>query len=207
VENEKYAKLWIQNIESKKDFYHEDYLHPFLKKFITNAKILDAGCGIGIITNYLKPNQIYFGFDQIEEFINYAKRKNNAQNIKFKIESLPKIPFPEKFDIIICSMVIHHLEEIEDTINNLSKKLKKDGTLLLIHFNNESEILLRNTVSNVKFSDEKSIEGNVELGSGIKIPTKIIFHKEKEIEKAIEKQSFEKEHFGKIFVAYKIKNN
>lgn len=113
------------------DFLTLDYL-PF------KGKILEAGCGTGytthVIANMRRDAQIT-GIDFSKGSLKFASnftKQNNYPNITYHWMDLRNINFPEKsFDMIICSGVLHHIENPRPIFSNLCKLLKKNGTIIV----------------------------------------------------------------------------
>ena len=88
---------------------------------------MDFGCGnIEDCGRYiLNKKDFYLGFDIHKESIDYAKKKYKTKKINFT-EKIPN----KKFDIIIISEVLEHLNNPEKVLFELKHKLKKDGLIL-----------------------------------------------------------------------------
>lgn len=116
----------------------------FLAEFLTldylpfKGKILEAGCGTAytthVIANLRRDVQILgtdFSKGSLEFASNFTKQ-NNYQNITFQYMDLRNIDLPEKsFDMIICSGVLHHIENPRPIFTNICKLLKKNGTIIV----------------------------------------------------------------------------
>lgn len=100
-----------------------DYLTKYLEGIPKNAKILDAGCGEGVLVEKYRE----MGYDIRGLDLNYSSEyvtKGNLLNIPFENET---------FDIILCLDVIEHLN-IEDQVpalREIRRILKKGGMVLL----------------------------------------------------------------------------
>ena len=85
------------------------------KIYKKNDKILDFGCAAGHFYNSLKKidkNINYSGFDATKDYINYAKKHfNKEKHVKFDVQSLFSMSqkYYNKFDIVFCSNVLHHI--------------------------------------------------------------------------------------------------
>lgn len=99
-----------------------------------NGKILDLGCGEGVLTNYLaisKPSRNIVGIE-ISHRINLADHGLN--NVKFIQGNVLKDDFPE-CDVIIMSHLMHHLPSLnsqEILIKKCYQRLNKGGKLIIV---------------------------------------------------------------------------
>jgi 2-polyprenyl-3-methyl-5-hydroxy-6-metoxy-1,4-benzoquinol methylase len=112
----------------------EGLLSPFLRKQRIKAikpflkgKILDIGCGSGILATLVSPD-LYKGFDIDITSINQANK--NYPNHSFCLE-LPSEN--ENFDIIVLLATIEHVASPVEFLTFISKYLKKDpsGSIIL----------------------------------------------------------------------------
>lgn len=100
-------------------------------------KILIAGCGAhqAAYYAYTNPNCDIFGFDisgsaiQHHEFL---KSKHNLYNLDVKQCSLENYSAEHKFDLIICTGVLHHLENPLSGLCILKKHLAEKGKINLM---------------------------------------------------------------------------
>lgn len=107
-------------------------LSKIIKKFYKKGNtILDFGCAAGHFYNSLKKvdkDINYFGFDATKNYIVFAKKffKKN-KNTSFDRQSLFNMSkkYYNKFDIVFCSNVLHHLPSIDIPLKNLIKASKK----------------------------------------------------------------------------------
>ena len=100
-------------------------------KYKRGDKVLDFGCAAGHFYLSLKrlDNKIhYYGFDSTKDYINYARKYfKNEKNAKFEVQSLFSMSkkYYNKFDIVFCSNVLHHIPSIDIPLKNLIKAAKK----------------------------------------------------------------------------------
>jgi cyclopropane fatty-acyl-phospholipid synthase-like methyltransferase len=102
----------------------------------TGARILDAGCGSGLVTRYLTeqfPTAKAQGCDFSAERV--AQAQAAAPSLEFTQCDLRDTPFPTNtFDIIVSRYVFQHLghKKAAAALKELYRILKPNGTLLLI---------------------------------------------------------------------------
>ncbi|MBT4540777.1 class I SAM-dependent methyltransferase [Candidatus Woesearchaeota archaeon] len=130
-------KIWNKLVGIKA----ENTLTIFLKKSIKkNTKILELGCGTGlnfgkILSLNLKFKK-YLAFDFSPDMLEIAKNKfKNIPNVKFKQKDITQLnDINEKYDIIICTWVLSHLQSPSQVINQAQKLLSQKGKMFLIFF-------------------------------------------------------------------------
>lgn len=93
-------------------------------------KILDIGCGSGVMLSALdKAGQVY-GMDMSEDAIDFSKRVFNGE---VKQGTLPeKVPYPEEyFDLITALDVIEHIDRDLDSLKSMCSHLVPGGKLII----------------------------------------------------------------------------
>lgn len=104
-------------------------LHKFVGR---NSNILDAGCGTGGTTQFLKKNGFnnIIGIDSSQIAIKYAKRRG-IKNLK--LGSVNKLPFQNNtFDVIICLDVLYHKKVNPPVaLKEFNRVLKKKGIIYI----------------------------------------------------------------------------
>jgi len=97
----------------------------------TNS-ILDVGCGGGVLLHkikYMFPQTLTYGVEPNELYSDLARRKSGAEEIKTSY--FDKDLFNKKFDLIVSSDVLEHVDEPMDFLENIYLSLKKEGILFL----------------------------------------------------------------------------
>ncbi|KKS12695.1 MAG: MCP methyltransferase, CheR-type [Candidatus Daviesbacteria bacterium GW2011_GWB1_41_5] len=124
---------WI-HLFAKWKFWEEPYeeLEELVPK---NAKIVDVGCGEGILDNFLalgSRDRRILGFDINRERLSVANRK--VSNTQFRYGDATKSTIPS-CDVIIFFHVLHHFnsyKEQEIVLRKCYKALGKGGKLLIV---------------------------------------------------------------------------
>lgn len=147
--NNKGFDLWANDYDKSVNLSEEENTYPFagyknvlggIYHKIREGKgktILDVGFGTGILSKKLYDDgyQI-FGIDFSDKMIEKAKEKMpSATLIKYDFTNgFPECLSSNKFDFIICTYAIHHLDNPQkiDFINELIEHLSNDAGKLLI---------------------------------------------------------------------------
>lgn len=158
---------WGKKLE--RFFQKSDYLRP-------NLKILDAGCGTGIVTRVLYDiarekgyeGITFHGFDITPAMLDIFREwiaKKRAKGISLEqadvlnLKNLP--PNWKEYDLIVSSGMLEYLpkDKMRQALNNLRQLLKKDGRLLVfITRRNVATKLLVELWWKANIYDEKEIK-------------------------------------------------
>ena len=108
------------------------------EKPLKKVKILDIGCGGGLLTEPMKKlGADVVGIDASEKNIKIAKlhSKKNNLNIKYLCVSPENFIAKEKFDVILNMEIVEHVEDIDFFLKSSSKLLKKGGIMFVATLN------------------------------------------------------------------------
>ena len=109
------------------------------KKYpLSGLKILDIGCGGGLITEPMsRLGANITGIDASEKNIKIAKAhlKKNKLKINYKCASPENLNQKENFDVILNLEIIEHVEDVELFMEKSSKLLKKNGLMFVATIN------------------------------------------------------------------------
>jgi len=116
-----------------KDFNIKSSDKPF-----KNIKILDIGCGGGLLSEPIcRLGASVVGIDASKKNIEVAKfhaKKNNLK-IDYKVASPEKLKTKLKFDVILNMEIVEHVEDINFFIKESSKLLRKNGVMFIATLN------------------------------------------------------------------------
>ena len=107
-------------------------------KPLKNIKILDIGCGGGLLSEPMcRLGADVVGIDASKKNIEVAKfhAKKNKLKIDYKVSSPEKLRAKTKFDVILNMEIVEHVNDIEFFIKESSKLLKKNGIMFVATLN------------------------------------------------------------------------
>lgn len=101
----------------------------------SDMKVLDFGCGTGLLSFFILPYvKEVVGVDNSSKMVEVFNKKaedNNIQNARAYVFDLEKENLNEDFDLIINSMVFHHIEDLERILKSLYSHLKGNGYIAI----------------------------------------------------------------------------
>ena len=105
---------------------------------LKNIKILDIGCGGGLLSEPMcRLGAKVTGIDASEKNIKIAKlhsKKNNLQ-IDYFCSSPEKFSTIDKFDVILNMEIVEHVEDVNFFLKSCVKLLKKNGIMFVATLN------------------------------------------------------------------------
>jgi SAM-dependent methyltransferase len=127
-----FAEIYDEIYQKYKDYYL--LVSNIIKKLASpKAKILDLGCGTGILEMYLPKDYNIFGLDNSKDMLKIAKRKK-LKNAKFVLADIRNFDLKEKFDIAVCiNDTLNHLtssKDLKSFFANVAKHLNKGGVFI-----------------------------------------------------------------------------
>lgn len=124
--------------------FFRNYYIKFLRSVINevnikkNSKILDIGCGTGIVLSILKNKNKklkLYGIDISKNMLKISQ-KRLGKNVNLKLESIEETNFKTNyFDYIFSTEAFHHYYNHELAMKNIYNILKKNGEFILVDVN------------------------------------------------------------------------
>lgn len=105
----------------------------FIKKFIKNKRVLDAGCGFGYGVDYLsKYAKEIIGVDLITYVVEWAKKHYRRKNSQFLLSDIAHLDFPDNsFDAVCLLEVVHHTRNYQEVLKEMRRVLKEGGSFFV----------------------------------------------------------------------------
>ena len=121
-----------------KDNLINDFSLKNKKKPLGGLKILDIGCGGGLLSEPMaRLGANVTGIDPIKRNIEIAKHhlKKSKLNIKYYNSSPEKFKSKSKYDVILNMEIIEHVENVDYFIKQSAEFLKKSGIMFVATLN------------------------------------------------------------------------
>jgi ubiquinone/menaquinone biosynthesis C-methylase UbiE len=141
------VKVMIMNIQKAYNDWSETYdtdenLTRDLDQKVTRealadlhfTSILEIGCGTGKNTSFLAQiGEIVHAVDFSLGMIEKAQKKVQAENVRFSIMDITqKWNFEDhSFDLIVCNLVLEHIEDLSFVFSESSHALKETGRFFI----------------------------------------------------------------------------
>ncbi|HVI47677.1 MAG TPA: class I SAM-dependent methyltransferase [Chitinophaga sp.] len=116
------------------DIKRLNFITDSLQRYIpAGGRVLDVGCGNGVISRHLGQ----FGYDVLgidisEKTIAVANQRNKLPNVRFEAISAEALTAQgERYDAVICSEVLEHLDHPEKLLHTIHASLKDNGLLVV----------------------------------------------------------------------------
>ena len=109
-------------------------------------KVLEPGCGTGRLTEILSdlvgPTGVVVALDISSMMVRAARSRTAArENVEIHLSAVEDFLVAEReYDLILCHQVFPHFEDKRQALTSLSKALKPEGRLVVIHFISFDEI-------------------------------------------------------------------
>ena len=108
------------------------------KNPLKNIKILDVGCGGGLLSEPMcRLGATVTGIDASDKNINVAKIHSQKDNLKINYfcSSPEKFKIDDKFDVILNMEIVEHVEDVNLFLSSCNKLLKKNGIMFVATLN------------------------------------------------------------------------
>lgn len=104
---------------------------------LAGKRVLDAGCGAGRVARLAaEGGASVVGIDFSANMLRAAREQlPDPPHVSLARADLSALPFgDERFDLVTCSLVLGHLEELAAPVGELARVTRRGGTLLVSDF-------------------------------------------------------------------------
>jgi 2-polyprenyl-3-methyl-5-hydroxy-6-metoxy-1,4-benzoquinol methylase len=112
VWDRKYRKGYGHALQEISQFGRHGVLAEFINRLLPTGRVLDVGCGPGILPDLLDPTRFeYVGFDISANAIAEARsRPRRSANVQFQVARWETFRSDEKFDAVVFNEVLTHVD-------------------------------------------------------------------------------------------------
>ena len=133
--------------------YH-DY---FVSNITEHSAVLDIGCGYGAVARSIAEKVkgvVVTGIDNNKERLNQAKLNNHMENLDFIYEDILETNNKKKYDVIVMSNVLEHIDERVNFIKKIMILFSPKTILIRVPlFERHWEVAMRKELGINYFSD------------------------------------------------------
>jgi len=133
----KVSKWYNKTVGEKGSFFHQELILPNSLRLLNLSptdRILDLGCGQGVLARTIPNVKVYLGIDLSAELIEEARKMDTNPTHKYAVSDVSKT-LPIRTGGFSKAAVILALQNIKNqfgVIKNIANFLAKDGELLIV---------------------------------------------------------------------------
>ncbi|MCD6010575.1 MAG: putative methyltransferase [Flavipsychrobacter sp.] len=150
--NQQYSGTYWDGLRNIEDLGRYSVIVGYIRFFFKHARILDLGCGEGILRERLSPSDFayYLGVDISDVAIANAQKNADAKT-GFITGDIGKLDLDEPFDAIVYNESLYYLKNPKASVMSLFKNLSKDGIFIISSFNKHGKenVTMWNTLSEI----------------------------------------------------------
>jgi ubiquinone/menaquinone biosynthesis C-methylase UbiE len=126
-----YEEIRYRDLHSKR--YHEWWTRYMIGKVPFRGRVLDNGCGTGILSDVWRDNSAeIIGIDISWEMLARAQRFCS----RVVLGTCESLPFRSScFDVVFCRGVLHHLRNAQLAVDEIARVLKPNGVAVFADTN------------------------------------------------------------------------
>ncbi len=143
-----YLHLLKTGINPARYGYFEEILTKQMGLTLKNLKVLDVGCGGGILSEeFARAGCQVTGVDPAEPSLEVARQHAQSENlnINYQFGTGENIPFNDAvFDVVVCCDVLEHVNDVEKVTQELLRVVKPGGVVFFDTINRTAKSYLAN---------------------------------------------------------------
>lgn len=133
---EKSGKWYNALVGQRGHYYHEHTVLPGAMRLLNlqkNSRLLDVGCGQGVLARRLPKDIQYVGLDTARSLIEAAKKNDHNPKHSYLVADVTK-PFPvnDVYSHIAAILSLQNMEQVDQVIQHAANRLIKGGRFLIV---------------------------------------------------------------------------
>lgn len=133
---EKDSKWYGELTAGAGHYYHEHVVIPGVMRLLNlkdGSKLLDLGCGTGVLARQLKENRDYLGIDVSPGLIDEAKRFDKKPNHEYLVRDVTKpLAIPQDFTHAVLILSLQNMRDPVSAIKITADHLIQHGILIIV---------------------------------------------------------------------------
>ena len=151
-------------LEDNELFLFNDWILPNTLEDFRGKDVLECGCGGGQHTSFIAPYAKWLTAVDLNTTDIARIRNKDAGNVEFVEADIAAMDLGKQFDIVFSIGVIHHTDNPDRTIANLTKHVKPGGKLIVWVYSKEGNELVEHVVEPLRKSFLKNMSRDSLLG-------------------------------------------
>ncbi len=128
---ERYRDTYRTLLADRSEFGRYGVVTEYLRRILPEGKVLDIGCGPGILAGLLEGSALqYTGIDLSEEAITLARQNHPSLQEHFHVASYDQFGEAGDYDAIVASEILYYIDA-EDFFVHSRRLLKPGGHLIV----------------------------------------------------------------------------
>ncbi len=133
---ESVGSWYHEKVGEKGHYYHERVILPKLLSLMqlsSASRLLDLGCGQGILARHLPPQVAYVGIDMSDTLIRAARKMSKAKNHRFLVgDAAEPLAIQGTFSHASILLALQNMAEPGKVLDNARHFLDPGGQLILV---------------------------------------------------------------------------
>lgn len=133
---QKVGKWYGKITEGEGHYYHKNIIIPNVLRLLNlnnNSKILDMGCGSGILGRSINSTNSYVGVDLSQTLIKEAVRQDSSPKHKYIVDDASNLNIKDNdFTDCIFILSMQNMKNAKEAIKVGASKLARNGKLILV---------------------------------------------------------------------------
>ncbi len=134
------ADGWPRQLPAEEETHLRRFLALIRTHLQPGDRILDIGCGIGLLAGYLSEFTVT-GIDLSFKMLSTAQQHNHSDGVSYAQADAHELPFgDQQFAAALLLSVLPHIDQPERALKEIHRVLQSGGLLAIIHLEDRETI-------------------------------------------------------------------